>query len=236
MAEQSVAYEDAAKWFERAASLPELSLADRARMNLGAAANHVRAGDFPRALAIYERISTMDDPLVRLEAARRLRGRELALPAGRFEGGRSAGIGAGVVRVADGRPTLPASPRQFRTGTGVRRRGRACRAKSAIGHRARAGPRRSGGAVAHPHDEPVARYHPGTVRNPIGAFGRGLAHGASEPELRGAWCVFAFRRHGQLSGRPARRPGQRRRPTCGARPKPPDNPSSVSSVHASSKR
>ena len=69
MAEQSVAYEDAAKWFERAASLPELNLADRARMNLGAAANHVRAGDFPRALAIYERISTIDDPLVRLEAA-----------------------------------------------------------------------------------------------------------------------------------------------------------------------
>ena len=38
-------------------------------MNLGAATNHVRAGDFPRALAIYERISAMDDPLVRLEAA-----------------------------------------------------------------------------------------------------------------------------------------------------------------------
>jgi DNA-binding CsgD family transcriptional regulator len=69
MAEQSLAYEDAAKWFERAASLPELSLADRARMHLGAAVNHVRAGDFPRALAIYERIGTMDDPLVRLEAA-----------------------------------------------------------------------------------------------------------------------------------------------------------------------
>ena len=69
MAEQSVAYEDAAKWFERAASLPDLSLADRATMNLGAAANHVRAGDFPRALGIYERISTMDDPLVRLQAA-----------------------------------------------------------------------------------------------------------------------------------------------------------------------
>ena len=69
MAEQSLAYEDAAKWFERAASLPELSLADRARMNLGAAANHVRAGDFSRARAIYERISAMDDPLIRLEAA-----------------------------------------------------------------------------------------------------------------------------------------------------------------------
>jgi DNA-binding CsgD family transcriptional regulator len=69
MAEQSLAYEDAAKWFERAASLPELSQADRARMHLGAAVNHVRAGDFPRALAIYESIGTMDDPLVRLEAA-----------------------------------------------------------------------------------------------------------------------------------------------------------------------
>jgi tetratricopeptide (TPR) repeat protein len=69
MAEQSLAYEDAAKWFERAAALPELSLADRARMNFGAAANHVRAGDFARARGIYERTSAMDDPLIRLEAA-----------------------------------------------------------------------------------------------------------------------------------------------------------------------
>jgi len=69
MAEQSLAYEDAAKWFERAASLPLLSLADRARMDLDAATNHVRAGDFARARAIYERISAMDDPLIRLEAA-----------------------------------------------------------------------------------------------------------------------------------------------------------------------
>ena len=44
MAEHSLAYEDAAKWFERAASLPELSLAERARLHLGAAANHVRGG------------------------------------------------------------------------------------------------------------------------------------------------------------------------------------------------
>ena len=69
MAEQSLAYEDAARWFERAASLPELSLADRARMDLDAAANHVRAGDFARARAIYERLSAMDDRLIRLEAA-----------------------------------------------------------------------------------------------------------------------------------------------------------------------
>ena len=69
MAEQSLAYEDAAKWFERAASLPELNLADRAAMNLGAAGNQVRAGDFARARAIYERISALDDPVIRLEAA-----------------------------------------------------------------------------------------------------------------------------------------------------------------------
>lgn len=69
MAEQSLAYEDAARWFERAASLPELSRTDRARLDLDAAANHVRAGDFARSRAIYERISTMDDPLIRLGAA-----------------------------------------------------------------------------------------------------------------------------------------------------------------------
>jgi DNA-binding CsgD family transcriptional regulator len=69
MAEQSMAYEDAARWFERAASLPELSRADRARLDLDAAANHVRAGDFARSRAIYERLSAMDDPLIRLGAA-----------------------------------------------------------------------------------------------------------------------------------------------------------------------
>jgi DNA-binding CsgD family transcriptional regulator len=69
MAEQSLAYEDAARWFERAASLPELSLTDRARLDLDAAANHVRAGDFARSRAIYERMSAIDDPLIRLGAA-----------------------------------------------------------------------------------------------------------------------------------------------------------------------
>ncbi|OBG38037.1 hypothetical protein A5672_17220 [Mycobacterium alsense] len=69
MAEQSQAYEVAARWFERAASLPELSRTDRARLDLDAAANHVRAGDFVRSRAIYERISAMDDPLIRLGAA-----------------------------------------------------------------------------------------------------------------------------------------------------------------------
>lgn len=49
--------------------LAELKLADRAKLNLWAAANHMRAGDFARARAIYERISAIEDPLIRLEAA-----------------------------------------------------------------------------------------------------------------------------------------------------------------------
>jgi predicted ATPase/DNA-binding CsgD family transcriptional regulator len=69
LAEHSLAYEDAARWYERAASLPELDLAQRAGLELRAAANHVRAGDFARARAMYENISATDDPLIRLEAA-----------------------------------------------------------------------------------------------------------------------------------------------------------------------
>jgi DNA-binding CsgD family transcriptional regulator/tetratricopeptide (TPR) repeat protein len=69
LAEQSLAHEDAARWCERAASLPELSLAERAKLSFGAAANHVRAGDFARARAIYDSLSAADDPLVCLEAA-----------------------------------------------------------------------------------------------------------------------------------------------------------------------
>ena len=38
-------------------------------MDLDSATNHVRAGDFAQARAIYERISAMDDALIRLEAA-----------------------------------------------------------------------------------------------------------------------------------------------------------------------
>lgn len=69
LAERSLAYEEAAMWFERAARLPESGAADRAAMLFDAAANHVRAGDFARAREIYERLSGMDDPLVRLAAA-----------------------------------------------------------------------------------------------------------------------------------------------------------------------
>ncbi|AKK27583.1 helix-turn-helix transcriptional regulator [Mycobacterium sp. EPa45] len=69
MAEHSLAYEDAARWYERAGSLPELDLAERAGCTLSAAANHVRAGDFARARGMYENISAIADPLIRLAAA-----------------------------------------------------------------------------------------------------------------------------------------------------------------------
>lgn len=69
LAERSLAYEEAALWFERAARLPESDAETRAEMLFAAAANHVRAGDFARARAIYERLSGMADPLVRLAAA-----------------------------------------------------------------------------------------------------------------------------------------------------------------------
>jgi DNA-binding CsgD family transcriptional regulator/tetratricopeptide (TPR) repeat protein len=69
LAERSLAYEEAAMWFERAAQLPESAPDARADMLFDAAANHVRASDFARARDIYERLSGMADPLVRLAAA-----------------------------------------------------------------------------------------------------------------------------------------------------------------------
>ncbi|MGA8248587.1 MAG: LuxR C-terminal-related transcriptional regulator, partial [Nocardioides sp.] len=68
-AASSLAFEDAAEWFERASSLPEASLDDVAEALLGAAENHVRAGDFARARDIYERLTRMPDPLVALQGA-----------------------------------------------------------------------------------------------------------------------------------------------------------------------
>ena len=65
----SLAFEEAALWFDRAASLPATPEEVRAQLWFEAAANHVRAGDFARARGIYERLTTTADPLVRLEAA-----------------------------------------------------------------------------------------------------------------------------------------------------------------------
>ncbi|MEX2423105.1 MAG: AAA family ATPase [Acidimicrobiia bacterium] len=69
LSERSLAFEEAAVWFERAAALPEIETEDRSELLFAAAANHLRAGDFARARAIYERLSAMGDPMVRLRAA-----------------------------------------------------------------------------------------------------------------------------------------------------------------------
>jgi DNA-binding NarL/FixJ family response regulator len=68
-AARSLAYEEAAQWFERAAALPECAPAEFAECLLGAADNHARAGDYARAQEIYGRLTGMPDPLVRLRAA-----------------------------------------------------------------------------------------------------------------------------------------------------------------------
>lgn len=68
-AARSLAYEEAALWYERAAALPESSAHDTAESLFGAADNHARSGDFALAREIYERLANMPDPLVRLRAA-----------------------------------------------------------------------------------------------------------------------------------------------------------------------
>jgi len=69
LAARSLAFEDAALWFERAASLPECAPAIRAEMLLAAAAAYVRASRFPHAREIYERLHSVAEPAVRLAAA-----------------------------------------------------------------------------------------------------------------------------------------------------------------------
>jgi hypothetical protein len=65
----SLAFEEAALWFDRAAGLPEAAESLRAELSFDAALNHVRAGDFARGRVIYERLCASSDPLVRLHAA-----------------------------------------------------------------------------------------------------------------------------------------------------------------------
>lgn len=69
LAERSLAFEDAATWFERAASLPECEPAVRSDLLLAAAAEYVRASHFPQAREIYERLYNIADPATRLAAA-----------------------------------------------------------------------------------------------------------------------------------------------------------------------
>lgn len=69
LAERSLAFEDAAVWFERAAELPECDLGTRAELLLAAAGDYVRACHFPHARELYERLYTTAEPPVRLVAA-----------------------------------------------------------------------------------------------------------------------------------------------------------------------
>jgi len=69
LAERSLAFEDAAVWFERAAELPECDPATRAELLLAAAGDYVRACHFPHARDIYERLHTIADQPIRLAAA-----------------------------------------------------------------------------------------------------------------------------------------------------------------------
>ncbi|MGH7691373.1 MAG: LuxR C-terminal-related transcriptional regulator, partial [Candidatus Dormibacteria bacterium] len=69
LAERSLAFEDAASWFERAAALPDCAPSDRAELLLSAAADYVRACHFPHAREIYERLCSSADGAVRLTAA-----------------------------------------------------------------------------------------------------------------------------------------------------------------------
>lgn len=69
LAERSLAFEEAALWFERAAELPDCDPAVRSDLLLAAAFDRVRACDFPRARAIYERLATAGPLSVRLAAA-----------------------------------------------------------------------------------------------------------------------------------------------------------------------
>jgi len=69
LAERSLAFEDAAVWFERAAQLPECDPAERAELLLAAAGDYVRAAHFPHARDIYARLYAIAEPPVRLAAA-----------------------------------------------------------------------------------------------------------------------------------------------------------------------
>lgn len=68
-AARSLAYEDAAGWFERAAALPATSADQVSESLFGAAQNYLRASEFGRARDIYDRLTGMPDPFIRLRAA-----------------------------------------------------------------------------------------------------------------------------------------------------------------------
>jgi DNA-binding CsgD family transcriptional regulator/tetratricopeptide (TPR) repeat protein len=68
-AERSLAFEDAAAWYEQAAELLEGPESEREELRFAAARSHVRAGDFAGARNLYLRLGESRDPGIRLRAA-----------------------------------------------------------------------------------------------------------------------------------------------------------------------
>ncbi len=68
LAERTLAFEEAAVWFERAAALPECDEQQRSELLLAAAGDYVRASDFVHARSLYETLAVTGDPIVRLSA------------------------------------------------------------------------------------------------------------------------------------------------------------------------
>lgn len=69
LAERGLAFEEAAAWFERGAAVADVDTGERTELLFGAAADHIRAGSFARARAMYEQLATSRDPVTRLRAA-----------------------------------------------------------------------------------------------------------------------------------------------------------------------
>lgn len=69
LAERSLAFEEAAAWFERAAAIPGVAADERTRLLLAAGSNQVRAGQFERARTTYDQLASSGDPRTRLAAA-----------------------------------------------------------------------------------------------------------------------------------------------------------------------
>ena len=173
MAEQSLAYEDAAKWFERAASLPEMSLADRARLDLDAAqitcgpVISPERGPSTNALARWTIRSAGLEAAVGYEDANWRRGKANSKAADLLASAlESCGLNTDDPHYVQALGSF---------GRALAFAGEAVRARE-IGNSAIDRARLADDpAVTHAHteDEPVARAHPGDVRNPVGAVGRG---------------------------------------------------------------
>lgn len=69
LAERSLAFEEAAAWFERGAAVSDVDTGERTELLLAAAADHTRAGSFARARELHEQLATSRDPVTRLRAA-----------------------------------------------------------------------------------------------------------------------------------------------------------------------